>query len=35
MLLGKVFAKLLEVEHVDVEVVDQSAGNLKNIILYL
>ena len=29
MLLGKLLPEPLEVEHVDVEVVDQSAGNLK------
>lgn len=29
VLLGKIFAKPLEVEHVDVEVVDESAENVK------
>lgn len=29
MLLGKLLAEPLEVEHVHVEVIDQSAGNIK------
>ena len=29
MLLGKLFAKPLEVEHVDIEVVDQSEGDVR------
>lgn len=32
MLLGEILAKPLEVKHVDVEVIDQSARNLNSLL---